>query len=96
MRAGYVPCRVEMMEAVGGKGLFVEDPKDLKDALAEAMNHRGPRPRQRCALAGLGTRKSATRHARGRSVRGGLSRIRANSHPADFLRVVRLLGITSR
>jgi 2-hydroxyacyl-CoA lyase 1 len=31
-----------MMEAFGGKGFFVEDPKDLKGALAEAMNHRGP------------------------------------------------------
>jgi len=26
----------------GGKGFFVEHPKDLKGALAEAMNHRGP------------------------------------------------------
>ena len=26
----------------GGKGFFVEDPKNLKGALAEAMNHRGP------------------------------------------------------
>jgi 2-hydroxyacyl-CoA lyase len=31
-----------MMEAFGGKGFFVEDLKDLKGALAEAMNHRGP------------------------------------------------------
>jgi len=31
-----------MMEAFGGKGFFVEDPKDLKGALEEAMNHRGP------------------------------------------------------
>jgi 2-hydroxyacyl-CoA lyase 1 len=31
-----------MMEAFGGKGFSVEDPKDLKGALAEAMNHRGP------------------------------------------------------
>src|SRR5271155_2054413 len=31
-----------MMEAFGGKGFFVEDPKDLKGALDEAMNHRGP------------------------------------------------------
>ena len=31
-----------MMEVFGGKGFFVEDPKDLKGALAEAMNHRGP------------------------------------------------------
>jgi 2-hydroxyacyl-CoA lyase 1 len=31
-----------MKEAFGGKGFFVEDPKDLKGALAEAMNHRGP------------------------------------------------------
>jgi 2-hydroxyacyl-CoA lyase 1 len=32
----------KVMEAFGGKGFFVEDPKDLKGALAEAMNHRGP------------------------------------------------------
>jgi 2-hydroxyacyl-CoA lyase 1 len=31
-----------MMEAFGGKGFFVEDPKHLKGALEEAMNHRGP------------------------------------------------------
>jgi 2-hydroxyacyl-CoA lyase 1 len=31
-----------MMDAFGGKGFFVEDPKDLKGALDEAMNHRGP------------------------------------------------------
>src|SRR6201981_1782771 len=31
-----------MMEAFGGKGVFVGAPKDLKGALAEAMNHRGP------------------------------------------------------
>jgi 2-hydroxyacyl-CoA lyase 1 len=32
-----------MVEAFGDKGLilFVEDPKDLKGALAEAMNFRG-------------------------------------------------------
>jgi len=32
----------KMMEAFGGKGFFVEDPKDLKGALDEAMNYRGP------------------------------------------------------
>ena len=31
-----------MMEAFGGKGFFVEDPKDIRGALDEAMNHRGP------------------------------------------------------
>jgi 2-hydroxyacyl-CoA lyase 1 len=31
-----------VMEAFGGKGFFVEDPKDLKGALDEAMNFRGP------------------------------------------------------
>jgi thiamine pyrophosphate-dependent acetolactate synthase large subunit-like protein len=31
-----------MMEAFGDKGFFVEDPKDLKGALKEAMNFRGP------------------------------------------------------
>jgi 2-hydroxyacyl-CoA lyase 1 len=30
-----------MIEAFGGKGFFVEDPKDLKGALAETMNCRG-------------------------------------------------------
>jgi thiamine pyrophosphate-dependent acetolactate synthase large subunit-like protein len=28
--------------ASGGKGFFVEDPKNLKSALDEAMNHRRP------------------------------------------------------
>jgi hypothetical protein len=36
-----------MMEAFGGKGFFVEDLRDLKGALAEVMNFRGTRPRQR-------------------------------------------------
>ena len=31
-----------MMEAFGGKGVLVEDPKDLKDALDEAMAFEGP------------------------------------------------------
>jgi thiamine pyrophosphate-dependent acetolactate synthase large subunit-like protein len=31
-----------MMEAFGGKGFYVEDPKDLKGALKEAMNFKGP------------------------------------------------------
>jgi 2-hydroxyacyl-CoA lyase 1 len=31
-----------MMEAFGGKGFFVEDPKNIRGALDEAMNHRGP------------------------------------------------------
>jgi thiamine pyrophosphate-dependent acetolactate synthase large subunit-like protein len=31
-----------VMEAFGGKGFLVEDPKDLRDALDEAMNFRGP------------------------------------------------------
>jgi thiamine pyrophosphate-dependent acetolactate synthase large subunit-like protein len=31
-----------MMEALSGKGFMVEDPKDLRGALDEAMNHRGP------------------------------------------------------
>jgi 2-hydroxyacyl-CoA lyase 1 len=30
------------MEAFGGKGFFVEDPKDLRGALDEAMRFRGP------------------------------------------------------
>jgi 2-hydroxyacyl-CoA lyase 1 len=32
----------KMMDDFGGKRFFVEDPKDLKGALAEAMNFRGP------------------------------------------------------
>ncbi len=32
----------KVMEAFGGKGFFVEDPKDIRGALDEAMNHRGP------------------------------------------------------
>ena len=32
----------KMMEAFGGKGLFIEDPKDLMGALEEAMAFRGP------------------------------------------------------
>jgi 2-hydroxyacyl-CoA lyase 1 len=35
-------ARYDRMEAFGGKGFFVEDPNDLKGALDEAMNHRGP------------------------------------------------------
>ena len=31
-----------MMEAFGGKGWFIENPKDLKSALEEAMAFRGP------------------------------------------------------
>jgi thiamine pyrophosphate-dependent acetolactate synthase large subunit-like protein len=31
-----------VMEAFGGKGFFVEDPKNIRGALDEAMNHRGP------------------------------------------------------
>lgn len=30
-----------MMQAFGGKGFFVENPKDLKGALEEAMNFHG-------------------------------------------------------
>jgi 2-hydroxyacyl-CoA lyase 1 len=32
----------KMMEAFGGKGFYIEDPKDLKAALAEAMAFQGP------------------------------------------------------
>ncbi len=32
----------KMMEAFGGKGWFVENPKDLKNALSEAMAFKGP------------------------------------------------------
>jgi 2-hydroxyacyl-CoA lyase 1 len=31
-----------MMEAFGGKGFFVEDPKKIRGALDEAMSYRGP------------------------------------------------------
>ena len=30
------------MEALGGKGFFIEVPRDLHGALDEAMNFRGP------------------------------------------------------
>ena len=32
----------KVMEAFGGKGFFVEEPKDIRGALDEAMNFRGP------------------------------------------------------
>ncbi|HJQ56123.1 MAG TPA: thiamine pyrophosphate-binding protein [Vineibacter sp.] len=32
----------KVMEAFGGKGFFVQDPKDIRGALDEAMNARGP------------------------------------------------------
>jgi len=32
----------KMLEAFGGKGFFVQDPRDLRGALDEAMNFRGP------------------------------------------------------
>ena len=32
----------KMMEAFGGKGWFVENPKDLKAALEQAMAFKGP------------------------------------------------------
>jgi thiamine pyrophosphate-dependent acetolactate synthase large subunit-like protein len=32
----------KMMEAFGGAGFYVEDPKDLKAALDAAMAHPGP------------------------------------------------------
>ena len=32
----------KMMEAFGGKGFFIEEPKDLKGALQEAMDFPGP------------------------------------------------------
>ncbi len=32
----------KVMEAFGGKGFFVQDPKDIRGALDEAMNFRGP------------------------------------------------------
>jgi 2-hydroxyacyl-CoA lyase 1 len=31
-----------MMEAFDGESFFVENPKDIRGALGEAMNHRGP------------------------------------------------------
>ena len=35
------------MNAFGGKGFFVEDPKDLKGVLADAVNFRGPAGQRR-------------------------------------------------
>ena len=32
----------KMLEAFGGKGFYIEDPKDLKGALTEAMAFKGP------------------------------------------------------
>jgi thiamine pyrophosphate-dependent acetolactate synthase large subunit-like protein len=32
----------KMMETLGGKGWFVENPKDLKSALEQAPAHKGP------------------------------------------------------
>jgi len=32
----------KMMEAFGGKGFFVEDPKKIRGALDQAMAHDGP------------------------------------------------------
>ena len=34
--------KMGVMEAFGGKGLLVEDPKDLRGALDKAMNFAGP------------------------------------------------------
>ena len=31
-----------MLEALGGKGFYVEDPKDLRATLDEAMAYNGP------------------------------------------------------
>ena len=42
-----------MMEAFGGHGSYVEDPKDLRGALDEAMNFPGPGAGQRQAQPGL-------------------------------------------
>src|SRR5579884_392078 len=38
----YVARYDKMMDAFGGKGFWVEDPKDLRGALDEAMNFTGP------------------------------------------------------
>ena len=43
----------KMMEAFGGKGFFVQDPKDIKKAPRRGDEVPGPRPRQRRALAEL-------------------------------------------
>jgi 2-hydroxyacyl-CoA lyase 1 len=58
MRGGRA-SQVEMMEAFGGKGFFVEDPKHIRGALDEAMNHRGPALVNPVALAGLGQEAAA-------------------------------------
>jgi len=39
---GVRASHIEMMEAFGSKGFFVEDPKNLKGGLDEAMNFRRP------------------------------------------------------
>ena len=47
------------MEAFGGKGFFVEDPKDLRGALDEAMNFPRPGPRQCRDQPGRGQKAAA-------------------------------------
>ena len=53
----------KVMEAFGGKGLFVKEPKDIRKALDEAMAFPRPRPGQRRALAGLDPQGAAVRLA---------------------------------
>ena len=53
----------KVMEAFGGKGLFVKEPKDIRKALDEAMAFPRPRPGQRRALAGLHPQGAAVRLA---------------------------------
>ena len=72
----------KMMEAFGGKGFFIEEPNDLKGALAGGHGLQGPRARQRRDLPGVGPQapavqvaqligSSQARRSRGRSSRGG-------------------------
>ncbi len=53
----------KMMEAFGGKGWFIEDPKDLKAALEEAMALQGPGAGQRRDLPGIRPQAAAVQVA---------------------------------
>ena len=53
----------KVMEAFGGKGLFVKDPKDITQGPRRGDGLHGPRPGQRRAVAGLRPQGAAVRLA---------------------------------
>ena len=53
----------KVMEAFGGKGLFVKDPKDIRKRARRGDGLHGPRPGQRRAVAGLYPQGAAVRLA---------------------------------